>query len=363
MRFRIIFLLLCFFPLSAFSQPGTMVDKAMEEYVPAEKYIYNWRDAVLLKSFTDVWRGQPDKREQIEKYICTVMNRVAPSAHGKHPNGIASAVGFAFLKEIGLNTPETDAAEKRVWNDYLRIPRSGNGACSHRAGTLELWDDTLYMLEIYLLGMYKATGDTKYLNCISGEIKSHAEHLRDPRSGFWYHGWAAGSFPTNDELCVYGWNSNPLHRSSEFWGRGNGWISMTLCDVLDCMPKEHSDYPVIKEMFLSMARSLKKYQDRRSGMWYQLCALPKEKGNYVETSCSAMFAYSLAKGVRIGVLSKSYLKLAQKAYQTLCINPDSGICEGTCIGDREYYLGRKVKSGETYSLGAYIMLENELINK
>jgi unsaturated rhamnogalacturonyl hydrolase len=32
------------------------------------------------------------------------------------------------------------------------------------------------------------------------------------------------------------------------------------------------------------------------------------------------------------------------------------VCEGTCIGDRAYYFGRKTKDGVNYAIGAYIML-------
>ncbi|MDO9614142.1 MAG: hypothetical protein Q7J86_06410, partial [Bacteroidota bacterium] len=38
------------------------------------------------------------------------------------------------------------------------------------------------------------------------------------------------------------------------------------------------------------------------------------------------------------------------------------VCEGTCIGDRAYYFGRKTKEGVNYAIGAYIMLGLEYEN-
>ena len=42
-----------------------LFEAAVTRYVPAEKYVWNWRDAVLLKSFIDIARAEPQKREQV----------------------------------------------------------------------------------------------------------------------------------------------------------------------------------------------------------------------------------------------------------------------------------------------------------
>ncbi|MBQ7269153.1 MAG: glycoside hydrolase family 88 protein, partial [Bacteroidales bacterium] len=154
---------------------------AITRDVPPGRYEYNWRDAVLLKALTDLYRTMPDKQVEIAAYIAAEMERVAPKAHGAHPNGIASAVGFAFLKETGRATPATDKALARVLAQYERIPRTADGACSHRTDRVELWDDTLYMLNIAFIACYKATGDRKYLEWSAREILLHAKYLLDER--------------------------------------------------------------------------------------------------------------------------------------------------------------------------------------
>ena len=101
-RLAIIFLLT--FSLSAAAQTSPqkeLFDAAMTRDVPAEKYVWNWRDAVLLKAYTDIYRTDPQQREVIADYVDKAMTRLAPKAHGVHPNGVASAVGLAFLQEIG----------------------------------------------------------------------------------------------------------------------------------------------------------------------------------------------------------------------------------------------------------------------
>lgn len=348
-----------------------LFDAAMNRIVPAEKFVWNWRDAVLLKAFTDIYRAEPQKREAIADYVDEAMTRLAPRAHGVHPNGVASAVGLAFLQEIGRSSMETDKTLEKVLMQYRGIARAVNGACSHRAGVIELWDDTVYMIGITLIGCYKATGDISYVEEFADQVIAHAEHLCDPETGLWYHGWAESSYPAEDACSQYGWNTNPAHRNNEFWGRGNGWIVMSLADVLEVLPVTDRRYPQIKSMYELMMNTLAKLQDRRTGLWRQLPLHVRDRENFLESSCTAMFGYAFAKGVRMGILPAECRRVAEKAYDGLvehCVL-DSGtseirlghICAGTCIGDREYYYARsQVDHGETYALGAFLLLSNEL---
>ncbi len=58
-----------------------------------------------------------------------------------------------------------------------------------------------------------------------------------------------------------------------------------------------------------------RYQDRGTGLWYQVLDKPTAPGNYLESSASCMFVYALAKGVRRGYLPASYLAPAKRGYQ------------------------------------------------
>ena len=73
MRIRLL-LLAVFFTVvrtAAFSQPSAdLLYMAITRDVPADKYVYNWRDAVLLKSLTDVYRSCPEQRERASPAMC-----------------------------------------------------------------------------------------------------------------------------------------------------------------------------------------------------------------------------------------------------------------------------------------------------
>ncbi|CAE6501602.1 unnamed protein product, partial [Rhizoctonia solani] len=58
--------------------------------------------------------------------------------------------------------------------------------------------------------------------------------------------------------------------------------------------------------------------DPATGNWWLVMGYPNRAGNYIESSGSAMFVYSLLRAVRKGYLpKKNYVKTATKAYEYL----------------------------------------------
>jgi rhamnogalacturonyl hydrolase YesR len=58
--------------------------------------------------------------------------------------------------------------------------------------------------------------------------------------------------------------------------------------------------------------------DAETGAWWRIMDQPGKEGNYIESSASAMFVYSLMKGVWVGVLeTKACVDVAVKAWAYL----------------------------------------------
>lgn len=374
----LLLVLLCATPLSARPKavPRGFADSLLrctvERAVPAGKYVWNWRDAVVLKALTDLYDLRPELRPMVEEYVLTAMRATAQRVHGNHPNGVASGVGLAFLVRVGLDDGTFGSAAGKVYRQYCRIGRY-RGATSHRPGRIELWDDTVYMLTLFLLEMYRATADEHYLDDCVREITAHAAKLRDPATGLWYHGWSATDRYYEDNCCEARWNSNPLQRNTECWGRGNGWIAMSLADVLALLPAGHGDYKALKAMFVQMMRTLCRVQDPATGHWRQLPLRVGDAsaGNYIESSATAMFGYALVKGVAEGMLrGGGYRKAAERAWKGLLAYSVEGrgtdsltlgnVCAGTCIGERGYYYARPIVSGESFATGAFLQFAGQM---
>src|SRR6185369_11491741 len=129
----------------------------------------------------------------------------------------------------------------------------------------------------------------------------------DDKTGLLYHGW--------DESKQQRWANPATGRSPNFWGRAMGWYAMALVDTLDYFPPNHPQRKTLIEILGRLAAAVQKYQEPKSGLWYQIVDKATGRGNYLEASASCMFTYALAKGVRKGYLPASYLAVAQKADQ------------------------------------------------
>jgi unsaturated rhamnogalacturonyl hydrolase len=95
-----------------------------------------------------------------------------------------------------------------------------------------------------------------------------------------------------------------------------------------------------------------------------------EPRNWLETSASAMFAYCFAKGFNKGILDKSYLAAAQKAFVSLqrdhIFADDQGrlYLDGTVKfskqGDLDNYVSGERRVNDYKGLGSLLYLSMEL---
>ncbi len=363
-----------------FAQTQTWIDAidagGREVYMPADKYKWDWGQATFLNSLVHLYNEKTGaEKDTYLTYIKTAMDATYAVANGKHPNAVASGHGMAFLARV---TKEDKYRQKAldIYADYLTTPRAANGGVSHRTETVELWDDTVYMLSMFLLEMYRLTGDEKYIDDFAVQVKAHSDALVDKKTGLWVHGWDADNADYDDKCSIVGWPDKVTRKSSEIWGRANGWITMALADALYTIPKSSKHWKPLEKEFKNVLKSLPDLQNKTTGHWYQLLIYPDDKDNFQESSCTAMFSYSMAMGIKMKILSKKkYQPIIDRAYQGLkklstetvegkYLTP-SQVCGGTCIGGKEYYYKRKIVTGTGFGIGSFILfgIEYDKMNK
>ena len=126
-----------------------------------------------------------------------------------------------------------------------------------------------------------------------------------------------------------------------------------------------------------MIDSMLKFQDE-SGLWYQLPALGGKEPNYLETSGSAIMAYSLLKGVRLGFLPESYREYGLKAFNGICdkyLKEKDGHLSlgGICLvaglgpekntrrdGSFEYYMSEPIVEDDAKGVGPLLLAYTEM---
>jgi rhamnogalacturonyl hydrolase YesR len=181
---------------------------------------------------------------------------------------------------------------------------------------MTVWADDLYMSVSLLARMGKLTGDTTYFDDAMHQMLDFHKYLWDSARQLYYH-------------C---WYSDTRHHGVAFWGRCNGWMMMAQADLLSVLPENYTGRRKLLAMFRQQARGIARYQSP-SGLWHQLLDKPD---SYLETSCSAMFTYCLARGVNRGWLEPDFAQVAYYGWKGLLTRIDdqgdvSGICPGTGI--------------------------------
>jgi unsaturated rhamnogalacturonyl hydrolase len=210
--------------------------------------------------------------------------------------------------------------------------------------------------------------DTAF-NDIARQFILIEQHTRDPKTGLLYHGW--------DESREQQWANKQTGNSPHFWGRALGWYGVALVDALDFFPPNHPGRDSIIGILKRFVKAVTTVQDAKSGVWYDIVDLPNRAKNYKEASASAMLVYTIAKGVRNGYISASYLQNAKKGYAGIIkefIEVDANgqtNLKGTVTvsglggkpyrdGSYDYYMSEKVKVNDPKGMGAFIMCSVEM---
>jgi unsaturated rhamnogalacturonyl hydrolase len=253
-------------------------------------------------------------------------------------------------------------------------PRTYDGGFWHKQRyTNQMWLDGIYMAEPFYAEYAKLFGETNSFDDVAQQIRLIDEHTYDAKTGLNYHGW--------DAAKIQPWANPATGCSSNFWGRAVGWYAMALVDVLDYFPTNHPARPQIIATFQKLCAGVVKYQDPQTGLWWQVMDQGDRKGNYLEATASAMFVYSLAKGVNRGYLPHADAAAAVKGYDGIVkklIKDDGGgkwsltqCCSVAGLGGSpsngkmrdgsfDYYVGEPVVKNDLKGVGPFILAGIEL---
>ncbi|UCS94990.1 glycoside hydrolase family 88 protein [Echinicola marina] len=249
-------------------------------------------------------------------------------------------------------------------------PKTSEGGFWHKLRyTNQMWLDGAYMGTPFLMQYAKEFNQPKDFDEAVLQLELMEKHLRDPKTGLLYHGW--------DESRFQAWADPETGRSPNVWGRAMGWYAMAVVDALDFLPEEHYGKVVLKGILQRLASAVSRYQDKESGLWYQVVDQGAREGNYLEASVSSMFVYALAKGVNEGHLDKVYWKTAEKGFEGIISElievKDDGelnltqVCAVAGLGGKpyrdgsyEYYVNEKIRTNDPKGVGPFILAAMEL---
>jgi unsaturated rhamnogalacturonyl hydrolase len=211
-----------------------------------------------------------------------------------------------------------------------------------------LWLDDMFMSVPALAQMGSYTGDVKYFDDAIKQVNQFSKRMFNEQKGIYMHGWV---------------ESMTVHPQFH-WARANGWAVMTMVELLEVLPKNHPGYPQVLAQLQKHIAGLVQYQDG-TGFWHQLL---DRNDSYLETSATAIYAYSIARAINRGYVDKmTYAPAVLLAWNAVATKVnDKGQVEGTCVGtgmgfDPAFYYYRPVNVFAAHGYGPVLLAGAEVI--
>ena len=255
-------------------------------------------------------------------------------------------------------------------------PRTKDGPWWHKKiYANQVWLDGIYMgLPFYTLyATYNKTPKQarKYYDDAVDQISKTFKRTYDAKTGLWKHAW--------DETHSMFWADKETGLAKHTWARALGWFVMSMTENLDAIPESYARRKEIIDMLHQTMTAVVKYQDEKSGLWYDVMDVTSDK-NYLESTASAMFTYVLLKGSRLGYLPEPEFRAAGvKAYNAMLerfikVNPDQTISLTDCCavsglgpdsnprrdGTFEYYMSEPIRDNDAKGVGPFIWASFEM---
>lgn len=285
-----------------------------------------------------------------------------------------------FIHKVNkvVHRPGNDIALRTLFSQLQNQPRTKEGVWWHKAiYANQVWLDGIFMgLPYYVLSAPDHLSLRKARKCYDDAVNQMQKTFNrtyDPKTGLWKHAW--------DETRSIFWANPSTGLSQHTWARALGWFAMSMVEVLETLPSDYSRRSEVETMLQEVVRSIVKYQEEKTGLWYDVMDVTDSR-NYLESTASCMFAYVMLKGARMGWIAPSYREAGIKAYNGikshfLRVNADATISLTDCCsvsglgpesnpkrdGSFEYYMSEPTRDNDAKGIGPFIWasLEMELL--
>ena len=262
-------------------------------------------------------------------------------------------------KETGESRYKTAATQIR---DRLKTyPRTKDHGFAHFVTREhQLWADGVFMVNPFLARYGAAYDESDYTDDeTTHQLIVYGNHLQ-VSNGLLQHAY--------DEAREQVWADSETGLSAEQWCRAMGWYGMAMTDILEIIPRHHPNRRRILDKLRRFVAGVKRYQDPKSGRWFQVVNKGDLEDNWTETSCSAMFTNTISTALDRGYIRDhhgEYRKVMERGYAGVMERVQKNsegltdvleICVGTDVGDLQWYLERPRATNDQHGLGAVLLM-------
>ncbi len=273
--------------------------------------------------------------------------------HSLHPQALddCGAICAAMIKAVKAGKAEVEDAVIDNYIHYISEKqfRLEDGTLArNRPQPNSIWLDDLFMSVPALAQMGSYSGDPKYFDDAVKQVLQFSKRMFNYEKGLFMHGW------------ILGMEEHPQFH----WARANGWALMTMVELLEVLPADHPGRDQVLDLLRRHIRGLANYQDG-TGFWHQLI---DRNDTYLETSATAIYAYSIARAINRGYIDgKVYGPMVCLAWHAVAAKVNAkGQVEGTCVGtgmgfDPAFYYYRPVNVYAAHGYGPVLLAGAEMI--
>lgn len=344
---------------------------SVEELVPGG--VANYHQGVFLTGVEKIYLQ--NKKEAYNLYLSEFFDRILEEDKKlkRWPNSFWSSLDSLDFRQVGnlLCRLCCETGDARYLASIAELvetlktdfPKNSHGGLWHmKSQPNQMWLDGLYMAGPLCAKYSVLSGKKEFGKMAVHQAILMYENMRDPENQLLYHGW--------DDSFEAEWADPVTGLSAEKWGRALGWFSVAAVEILEALGSDFDKADILINYVRKIFAALIKVQ-KESGYWCQVIDKPDAPGNWEETSGTCLIAYAMAKAVRIGLIDKSYLSNAKKAYEAVVSSMRTGengelildgICVGTCIesGTYEHYINRDTVENDLHGGGAFLLMCSEL---
>ena len=259
---------------------------------PPATWVYDWTTAIYFYGAAEAGVSKADLRRD--------FSRIVRPAEITSPDLSAMSLPAVLLLE-GATQTESSALQQSINASktfFANEPFNEGGVFDHvgRASRLNPWlpptswvvpssvwidSSVMYGLNGFLIATHDQ--DVKRIAFFIEQIRRIHKLLWDSRAELYKH--------------AYYFGSKSFAPNEGYWARGNLWMTVALLEVALQAPA--SEKKEFEDLFRKHVASLRRRVDLQNGLH---TLLDYDTDTY-ETSASALFAYALMKGARVGLLT------------------------------------------------------------
>lgn len=328
--------------------------------IPYRRWCYV--QGYVLIGFEKLWKhtGDPRYIDYIRRFVDQHVGSDGGIRDftGESLDDIMAGTAIVALFEV-TGEPRCRLAADRIRDAFRSYPRNADGGFWHaRSLPGEMWIDGVFMGQMFLTRYGSKIGDREYcFGEAARQILTLAKHCLKGNTGLYLHGY--------DESRKAAWADPTTGLSPEVWSEGLGWYALILVETLEALPLDHPARVRLLDILARLLDSLRRTQDARTGLWYQVVDKGDQPGNWHDTSGSAMFVYAIQRAIDLGYASADeYGAVVRNAFAglaTKAVADEAGLldihdaCDGVGV-QRSYddyvYYPRKVNAKE--AVGSFL---------